>query len=86
MELRERARYHAALSDPVRLRIVDFLTVNVTACGKELSAALGISVALASHHTKILEEAGIIVRHREGQFSRFTLVPDPAGNGSTPLY
>ena len=86
MELRERARYHAALSDPVRLKIVDFLKEQGATCGKELPAALGISVALVSHHTKILEEAGIIIRHREGQFSRFTLAPDPAGNGSTPLY
>lgn len=85
MDLRERARYHAALSDPVRLRIVDHLRENGATCGKELSAALGISVALASHHTKILEEAGIILRHREGQFSRFTLVPNLNGDGTAPF-
>jgi DNA-binding transcriptional ArsR family regulator len=73
MELAERARLYAALADPVRLRIVDHLRTKEVACGKELAAELGISVALVSHHTRILEDAGLILRRREGQFSRFSL-------------
>ncbi|MDA8427340.1 MAG: metalloregulator ArsR/SmtB family transcription factor [Treponema sp.] len=73
MDVSERAKLHAALADPLRLRLVDHLMSKGEACGKELAAALGASVALVSHHTKILEDCGIIVRRREGQFSRFSL-------------
>jgi DNA-binding transcriptional ArsR family regulator len=73
MDLSERAKLHAALADPLRLRLVDHLKSNEEACGKELAAVLGASVALVSHHTKILEDCGILIRRRDGQFSRFSL-------------
>ncbi len=76
MDLPERARIFAALADPLRLRIVDHLRDKEEACGKELAAMLGVSVALVSHHTRLLEDAGLITRRREGQFSRFSLVPE----------
>jgi ArsR family transcriptional regulator len=73
MELSERAKIYAALADPLRLRIVDHLKKNEVACGKELAAFLGASVALVSHHAKILEDAGLLLRRRDGQFIRFSL-------------
>ncbi|MGO8694744.1 MAG: ArsR/SmtB family transcription factor [Rectinemataceae bacterium] len=73
MELSERAKLYAALADPLRLRMVDHLRLTSEACGKELAEVLGASVALVSHHAKILEDSGILVRRREGQFSRFSL-------------
>lgn len=76
MDLHEKARIFSALSDPVRLRIVELLDGREQACGKELSEALGASVALVSHHAKLLEEAGLIVRKKEGQYSRFSLNRD----------
>jgi len=73
MELSEKARAFAALSDPLRLRLIDILAEREEACGKELAEIAGVSVALVSHHAKLLEDAGLIVRRREGQFSRFSL-------------
>ena len=74
MDIAERAKTYAALSDPLRLRILDHLRAEGEACGKELAARLEVSVALVSHHTKILEDAGLILRRREGQFSRFSFI------------
>lgn len=73
MEAIERAKIFAALADPLRLRILDLMAGGEEICGKELSARLDASVALVSHHAKILEETGLIVRRRDGQFSRFSL-------------
>ena len=67
------ARSFSALSDPIRLRLLAALRTKPATCSKELAELLGISVALASHHTKILEDASLIVRRREGQFSLFSL-------------
>lgn len=63
----------AALADPLRLRILETVRQRGEACGKELAAQLGVSVALLSHHAKILEDAGLLIRRREGQFIRFSV-------------
>ena len=73
MELKEKAKVFAALSDPFRLRIIEILLTESLMCGKELAARLDASGALVSHHAKILEDAGILARKKEGQFSRFSL-------------
>ena len=73
MDLCSLARSFSALSDPIRLRLLATLRTNPATCSKELAESLGISVALASHHTKILEDASLIIRRREGQFSKFSL-------------
>ncbi len=73
MDLCLLARSFSALSDPVRLRMVSALKTRPATCSKELAEVLGISVALASHHTKILEDAGLIQRRKDGQFSLFSL-------------
>lgn len=56
------ARY-AALADPVRLRIVDLLTLGDIA-PVELQRALGVSSNLLAHHLNQLQEAGLIMRAR----------------------
>ena len=73
MDISERAKIHAALADPLRLRIVDILSSRQEVCGKELAELLGASVALVSHHAKLLEDAGLLLRRRDGQFVRFSL-------------
>lgn len=73
MELSEKTKIFSALSDQLRLRLVSILGSREQACGKELAETLEISVALASHHARILEDAGLIVRKKEGQYSRFSL-------------
>ena len=62
-----RARVFAALSDPTRLRLVDILAAEDTLCGSDLAERAGISLALLSHHWKVLTEAGLTTRTRHGQ-------------------
>jgi protein-tyrosine-phosphatase/DNA-binding transcriptional ArsR family regulator len=58
-----RAARHAALGDPVRLRIVDELAVSDRA-PIELRRTLGIESNLLAHHLDVLDEVGLIVRTR----------------------
>lgn len=58
-----RAARHAALGDPVRLRIVDELAVSDRA-PVELRQRLGIESNLLAHHLDVLDDVGLIVRSR----------------------
>jgi protein-tyrosine-phosphatase/DNA-binding transcriptional ArsR family regulator len=59
----ERARRHAALSDPVRLAIVDELATADRA-PVELRRQFGLESNLLAHHLDVLEEAGLVLRSR----------------------
>ena len=59
--LEQRARMHAALGEPVRLAIVDQLTLADASPG-ELGAVVDLATNLLAHHLKVLEEAGLIWR------------------------
>jgi len=48
------------LSDPTRLRILEFLEKHGEANTTQLAEALGVSKATVSHHMKILQKAGIV--------------------------
>ncbi len=63
LDLVRRARVHAALADPMRLRIVDMLSLS-DASPKELQAVLGVGSNLLAHHVRLLEDTGLVVRHR----------------------
>lgn len=60
-EQRERARLHRALSDPVRVAIVDELTLSDRTPG-ELRSRLEIESNLLAHHLDALEAAGVVTR------------------------
>ncbi|TRW45757.1 helix-turn-helix domain-containing protein [Georgenia yuyongxinii] len=62
-ELRRRVAVHAALADPVRLHIVDSLSLG-DASPSELAEALGTPSNLLAHHLKVLENVGIVARTR----------------------
>lgn len=59
----ERAARHAALGDPVRLAIVDELSVSDRA-PVELRRLLGLESNLLAHHLDALERVGLIERSR----------------------
>ena len=67
MTLDERARVFAALADPNRLRVVEILAAEDELSGTEIARRAGISIALLSHHWKVLTDAGLVVRERRGQ-------------------
>jgi DNA-binding transcriptional ArsR family regulator len=67
LDLEARARVFAALSDPTRLRLVELLSSEEELCGTHIAQRAGISMALLSHHWKVLADAGVVVRERRGQ-------------------
>jgi ArsR family transcriptional regulator len=62
------ARVLAALSDPVRLRLLSLVAAQVEVCSCDLEAPLGKSQPTVSHHTKVLSEAGILVGEKRGRW------------------
>jgi protein-tyrosine-phosphatase len=70
MNLDERARVHAALGDPHRLRMVDELLLGDRTF-LELAAAAALPGNAAAHHLGVLEAAGLIERRvSEGDHRR----------------
>ena len=64
-----------ALADENRLAIVGLLA-DGERCLCDISSALGISSALASHHVKRLDEAGLVKTRRRGLWLHVTLDPE----------
>jgi DNA-binding transcriptional ArsR family regulator len=64
-DIRIEAVFHA-LSDPVRLQIVRGLAASeeARACG---TLGLSVSKSTASHHFRVLREAGVIIQREEGR-------------------
>jgi protein-tyrosine-phosphatase len=74
-----RARLHAALSDPIRLTVVDELAAS-DRTPSELAAATGVAASLLAHHLRILEGAGVVTRRRsngDGRRWYLRLRPEP---------
>src|SRR6516164_2149139 len=61
--LERRAAVHAALADPARLHITDVLA-DGDASPSELATMLAMPSNLLAHHLHVLENAGIVARHR----------------------
>jgi ArsR family transcriptional regulator len=72
------ARSFAALSDPIRLRLLSFIASadadEVCAC--DLIEPSGRSQPTVSHHMKILVEAGLVTREKRGLWVWYRLVPE----------
>lgn len=66
-------RTFAALSDPTRRAIVARLAKG-EATVSELAAPFDVSLPAISKHLKVLEEAGLMSRRREGRIHRCRLV------------
>lgn len=58
-----RAAKHAALADPARSHIAQLLTGSDRS-PTELQQALGLQSNLVAHHLHVMEDAGLITRHR----------------------
>jgi ArsR family transcriptional regulator, arsenate/arsenite/antimonite-responsive transcriptional repressor len=57
-----------ALADPVRLRLLGFITAQPggEACVCHLTAPAGLSQPTVSHHLKRLHQAGLLAREKRG--------------------
>jgi protein-tyrosine-phosphatase len=63
LTVEQRAARYAALAEPVRLELVDLLTLGDWS-PSELQARLGLPSNLLAHHLNVLENAGIVRRGR----------------------
>jgi len=63
------------LSDARRVAILESLA-DGQRCLCDISSAVGISDALASHHVKRLRESGLVIAERRGVWLHCRLAPD----------
>jgi ArsR family transcriptional regulator, arsenate/arsenite/antimonite-responsive transcriptional repressor len=65
----------AALSDPVRLRLLSIVASEGEVCSCNLEGPLGKSQPTISHHTRVLAEAGLIEGEKRGRWVWWRVVP-----------
>ncbi|VAW37486.1 hypothetical protein MNBD_DELTA04-767 [hydrothermal vent metagenome] len=61
-----------ALSDPNRVRVLKLLQAGEL-CVCEIQAVLGLAQSTVSKHMKILEDAGLVERRRQGTWILYSL-------------
>ena len=76
-EAAELARRFAALSDPVRLRLLSLLATSEggAVCACDLVVPVGKSQPTVSHHLKVLREAGLVTSEKRGTNVWYAAVP-----------
>jgi DNA-binding transcriptional ArsR family regulator len=62
-----------AMAHPMRIAIVDLLTINKRLSVTEIYERLGIEQASASHHLNILKNKGLLESKREGKMIFYAL-------------
>lgn len=72
MQLERLVRFHKALADPTRVRIVALLAKGPLH-GQAIAGKLGLSAPTVTHHMAKLREAGLIRDHREKNTIYFSL-------------
>lgn len=71
------AQSFAALADPVRLRLLSFITSSPEeVCACDLVEPSGRSQPTVSHHMKILVDAGLVTREKRGLWVWYRAVPE----------
>jgi ArsR family transcriptional regulator len=66
-----------ALSDPVRVQLVDVLRRHAgKVCVCELVPLFELSQPTVSHHLKVLRDAGIVDSERQGLWAYYYVTPD----------
>ena len=71
-QTRFRAKIFNALSDPIRLQIIEFLREREK-CVCEITPHLGLVQPLVSRHLRILKKAGLVKRRKEGTWHYYSL-------------
>ncbi|NNF69843.1 MAG: winged helix-turn-helix transcriptional regulator, partial [Acidimicrobiia bacterium] len=75
--IESRAATFRALSDPIRLSILDQLNRDQR-CVCDLQEALDVAPNLLSYHLRILREAGLVASTRRGRWVDYRLADDAA--------
>jgi len=66
-----------ALSDPVRIDIVERLTSGSSVTATALAADLPITRQAVARHLATLEEAGLVLHRKQGRETRYQVVTAP---------
>ena len=70
------AQSFAALADPIRLRLLSFITSSkAEVCACDLVEPSGRSQPTVSHHMRILVDAGLVTREKRGLWVWYRPVP-----------
>jgi DNA-binding transcriptional ArsR family regulator len=64
------------ISDPTRLKIL-WLLCHSEDCVANIAAAIDMSSPAVSHHLRVLKQADLLVSHREGKETHYTLASNP---------
>ena len=64
-----------ALADPARVKIMAMLLNAEEVCACDISEGIGKSAATASHHLKILRDAGLATSEKRGTWVYYRAVP-----------
>ncbi len=75
-KISDTAKLLKAISDPIRLKMLKLLFQEKKSCVSELSEKLDVSVAVASHHLKLMESAGVLKPERYGKRICYVLSSD----------
>ncbi|TDD69860.1 transcriptional regulator [Jiangella aurantiaca] len=65
-----------ALADPARVKILSMLLNADEVCACDMADAIGKTAATASHHLKLLRDAGLIIGDRRGTWVYYRVVPE----------
>ena len=66
-----------ALSDPIRVQLVDVLRSHAgKVCVCELTPLFDVSQPTVSHHLKVLRNAGLVDVERRGLWAYYYVIPD----------
>jgi len=66
-----------ALSDPIRIQLVDVLRGHAgKVCVCELTPLFDVSQPTVSHHLKVLRDAGLVDVERRGLWSFYYVIPE----------
>jgi ArsR family transcriptional regulator len=66
-----------ALSDPIRIQLVDVLRRHAgKVCVCELTPLFDVSQPTVSHHLKVLRDAGLVDVERRGLWSFYYVIPE----------
>ncbi|GAA4622484.1 metalloregulator ArsR/SmtB family transcription factor [Cellulomonas oligotrophica] len=66
-----------ALADPLRLRMLSFLTTSASgeACVCDIATVADVSQPTVSHHLKVLKDVGVLTGERRGTWVYYRVVP-----------
>ncbi|NOT42484.1 MAG: winged helix-turn-helix transcriptional regulator [Alphaproteobacteria bacterium] len=86
-------RIFKALSDPIRIKILQFLrkpegvccAQDGVVCACDVESLLGVSQATVSHHMKLLVDAGLVRAQKQGRFMLYQIDADAFSDAMTWL-